>query len=997
MKKRVILSVLFSGLLLCTTILIITILFITGNSVKNEPLDQSIWDSENRFAEIIIDGKFNEKITGFDLVFIFSEGQSVHHLEKVEGKIELKCLDFKNTSGELEYIKLVPVFSNGARGKPISEIEAGKINKADLVSDGHCEKRTSSSSTGDADGRGASAGGGLSLGGGSSTGGGGSGDSDGSGGSEGCKECPAGYVCNRNICKKDSLVNIASHSEISTNLYSPFNERMVDEVMGTGLIQSYYRYPFEGFSFNQTAEFIFDRSVKISRIRLSLPPKDYNIFADTNGDGNYNAEIAKVINGSGGGFWWKEEWPFEVWNISIDAYAIKILGREKLHLMEFEIYAYEEDVPFDWLEKNVLEKNVPMVTIGEIVLDKEHNNNDYIKGMYVEDWMIGFTQFINYRNKNPGFDFKNWNITLAGGSTQSFEGAMNKLRNMSSNAIWIMPCRVKDTYSGPVMWTSNYINNSPDENYLKMITEAFREENVTVFVGDRPYPEVSGNRWPPKEGYTARETFVRGMAEIAESGADGVSVCFDELCHFPHYIGGENGDIGKAISAAEAIKNFSKDVKTITNVQIYKYRSWGFPDLGNMGDIDLLGTEGYFTYDDPYGHWHPAISTKRMIGANPKRKAIITQNTPWTPASNKLFYETFPPVAMWGAIMSTIMHGGDAIVFWRLWYNNHDYNDHIGAGYKMLDTLSSWGGKDATVPSDIAILHSYKSVSTYARPQGWAYYAGNNLKNDRLEEIRGFASEEAVLEVLLKNGYPFQYFISDYPEDIEDLSAHKIIIVPFAYTINTTTLNKLEEAVNNGTKLIILGKPETHNQSIKSTVSSTFSNLTKNPNTIVFNHDILRGKKKKFEQDLVTKLDEILGNNKKLYLQRYGKDIEASLIQKNESEKFLFVTNWENKPNVVDVGILIANGSYEILRRDLNHTRKVSINGKDLLSETDISKFRIEMQPGESIIFYIYPVENNNIIIEPTFSILSYIFNIIRNPISSNVIKNERKNSSNNF
>ncbi len=813
--------------------------------------------------------------------------------------------------------------------------------------------------------------------------------SDGCGGS--CGTCGAEEVCDLGTCKNQTLMNIASFAEIKTNLYGPFNKRLVDGVLGKGLIQSYYRYQFEQVNFNQSMDFRFNNSQKIIKIRCTLPPKDYNILADTTGDGVYDTELKNVINGSGGGFWWVEEWPYEEWNGNVNAYAIKLLGRDSLHIMEFEIYSYKDDINPGLLNSsNELEQGVLSIEEGETVsVSGIGPEQEYLKGMYVEDWMLGLTGFINYRKQNPGFEFRNWNNSLAGG-TQSYQGALDKLRNMSSNMIWIMPCRAEDTYNGPVMWPSNYINGSSQENYLQMIVDAFHQDGVKVFVGERPYPG-----WKPKDGLnlTEREMFVGGMAEIAQSGADGVSVCYDELCHFPWYIGAENGDIGKAVAAADAAKAVNPDIYTMTNVQLYNKRSWGFPDLGNMGDIDLLGTEGYFTYDDPYGHWHPAISTKRMIGANPKRGSIITQNVPWTTADNTLFYETFPPVAMYGAVLSSFMHGGDAIAFWRLWLHNHDYNAHIGTGYKMLDTLSSWGGKEAEVPDEILVLHSYNSVSIYARPTGWAYYAIVYLKHLDdwpLEEIRGYVSEEAVLEVLLKNGYPFHYQISDYGNEVTNLSDYKTIIVPFAYYINSTTLAKLEEAVDNGTKLIILGKPETHNNlidsrnnSVKSTVSSSFDYLINNSNTMVLNDDILHGITPKFEESFLTNLDNALGEDKPTYLNKYGHDIELSSLEKSENEKFLFVTNWENHSVTIDAGINMPDDNYLMLQRDLNETRNISISGKYILTKQDLAKFRVNLEAGEARIFYIYPAGISSISEASSLSIWSWL----KSMLTGNTIK----------
>jgi hypothetical protein len=557
--------------------------------------------------------------------------------------------------------------------------------------------------------------------------------------------------------------------------------------------------------------------------------------------------------------------------------------------MEFEIYAYNGELPTELTHQSLgLEPGIPEIEEQETVdITPPTKEQEFLKGVYVEVWMMDLAGWIK---SNPRNNLSQW---------PSYNSMISKLKNMSANFVWLMPCRsgfINNTYNGDwynseVLWPSDYIEMSSPQNYLQTISETLENDSIELFVGERPYPG-----WKPKPNITEYDMFVGGIKEIAQSGAHGVSLCYDESCNFPS-IWGDSIEMGA--EGGEQAKSLNPNITTITNLQIYKYRSWGFPDFGVMADMDLLGTEGYFTMDDPYGHWHPAISTKRMKGANPKKGSIITQNTPWTSADNTLFYETFPPVSMYGATLSSIMHGGDAMAYWRLMYQNDDYHKHTKTGYEMLDILSSWGGKQAEVPKKILILHSYKSTSIYARPQGWAYYAIVYLKNFPdypLEEVRGFASEEAVMEFLLKNGYPFHYQISDYGDNVENLTDYNTIIIPFAYWINSSTLPKIEQAVNNGTKLIIMGNPKTHqnlvdnrNNSVKSTISPSFDYLINHNNTHVITEDILHGITPELETQLLNKLNENLGEEKPTYMNNYGKDIELGILEKNETEKFLFI------------------------------------------------------------------------------------------------------------
>jgi hypothetical protein len=183
MNRRFVVWWLSFGIIICLVGLLLVLFFVFGEVRRGDLFEGSVWDSENRFADIFIDGKLSEGAVGFDLVFVFADGEIVYYAEKKEGLIEFRCLDFGNASGELMFIKLIPVFVDGVRGDVISEISADKIKKSDLVNEGQCERRTGVSSSGGAVGGGAggglAGGGGLSLGGGSSTGGGSGGSGEG--------------------------------------------------------------------------------------------------------------------------------------------------------------------------------------------------------------------------------------------------------------------------------------------------------------------------------------------------------------------------------------------------------------------------------------------------------------------------------------------------------------------------------------------------------------------------------------------------------------------------------------------------------------------------------------------------------------------------------------------------------------------------------------------------------------------------------------------------
>ncbi|MFA4960583.1 MAG: right-handed parallel beta-helix repeat-containing protein [Candidatus Pacearchaeota archaeon] len=112
------------------------------NQVVNLEIIQegyTAWDSQNKLAEIQIKrGADDADIIGFDLVFVFDDGNSVRHFVNENLEENSKKTYFLNFSefiqGELESIKIVPVFKNKKRGLPLSELKIEPSIQEDLHS-----------------------------------------------------------------------------------------------------------------------------------------------------------------------------------------------------------------------------------------------------------------------------------------------------------------------------------------------------------------------------------------------------------------------------------------------------------------------------------------------------------------------------------------------------------------------------------------------------------------------------------------------------------------------------------------------------------------------------------------------------------------------------------------------------------------------------------------------------------------------------------------------
>jgi hypothetical protein len=244
---------------------------------------------------------------------------------------------------------------------------------------------------------------------------------------------------------------------------------------------------------------------------------------------------------------------------------------------------------------------------------------------------------------------------------------------------------------------------------------------------------------------------------------------------------------------------------------------------------------------------------------------------------------------------------------------------------------------------------------------------------------------------LLKNGLPYNVRFVDYPEDFPDVSNIKVIILPLTYETNDwntlfpqATVEYLQNAADKGIKIIVLNRGGTPNY-------SGYSNLTQSPNVEVIADDLSMGLIPQVENKILNQIFLGLGEDRPTYLNAYGNDIELASLRgtrEHEGSSYLLLINWKNKSATVDVGINIPEGKYEVLMRNINEVRRVRIGEKYIFSKSDLEKFRVNLEPEEAMIFYIYP-EKINIQSAQSYSFFSRITNVLTGKITGRVVSGE--------
>lgn len=412
---------------------------------------------------------------------------------------------------------------------------------------------------------------------------------------------------------------------------------------------------------------------------------------------------------------------------------------------------------------------------------------------------------------------------------------------------------------------------------------------------------------------------------------------------------------------AESAKKKNPDTLTATNIvacESFNNRMrWGaaYDIIGHTADIDYFGTDPYHTMEDSYlGYLKSGATTKALAAGSKKRQSVVTLNFPWGWGGRKkhpLTYEVCPPISVMGSVMNSVMQGGTAFAFWR--YNLsflEGYDKYVEQVYGMLDTMAAWGAKEAAIPRDIAILRSRASEDWWQLKVRKGDYSGN-----RGDEIMGYSYYKWLAELMMTRGYPFELYYQDQPDSYKNLSDFKLVILPFPYSISKKVYTEIEKAANKGTKILIFGKQGETDEIGNAYNKPLLKKLIDSGKAEFISEKIEDvGHFPEFIGRVVKKIDGLLGDSKTLTFNGNGSAVQAGCLEKSTTEKFIILINWGNNEATVDLGIKIPSGKkYSALMRDLNNTTKITINGKDTFSASELKNFSVKVKKNGIKVLYI--------------------------------------------
>lgn len=361
-----------------------------------------------------------------------------------------------------------------------------------------------------------------------------------------------------------------------------------------------------------------------------------------------------------------------------------------------------------------------------------------------------------------------------------------------------------------------------------------------------------------------------------------------------------------------------------------------FDLIGAKGGLDSLGGD----YMDPWG-------IRLLSAVNGWRKV------------NQLFWgwydETKPPILHIAKPLWMLMYGGGSCNYWRFYQLKiYDHTDSVRIGYEIVEDLEGLGVWEARPPKEIAVLSSRRSWDWW---QIRAVYGTlPSPDTDRgISAMLGWFIDEFVNRTLIRSGYPYDWYFIDNPSHLARVRGYRVVLVPFPYSVSDETVKRIAEIAEEA-KVVLFGAMGQTDEWGEPRKTPALKSLIDAGKVVLINEDFMEvcgdGK---FTEKVLGIIDEALGDRNPFKFIHYGRRVDATLLSKNEKEKFVFLINWEEEPSEVDFSIFLPAGKYRVLMRDDVGWHQVILNGRTVLSHNSFKKLRRKVPPLKAEVYYIGP------------------------------------------
>jgi len=226
---------------------------------------------------------------------------------------------------------------------------------------------------------------------------------------------------------------------------------------------------------------------------------------------------------------------------------------------------------------------------------------------------------------------------------------------------------------------------------------------------------------------------------------------------------------------------------------------------------------------------------------------------------------------------------------------------------------------------------------------------------------RAWVVPEIIYEYLLKNGYTFDVFYLDQPDDLAPLARYPLAIIPFAYAVPRAAVAHIEDARAAGARILIFerrGEADAFGERLDAPAFDALIAAGREDGSVVFSETdwAERADSRAFARELAALIDPLLGSHKELDLARFGNRVEAVLAAPTPGERYLSLMNWEDAPARITVGLRLPEGRYGVRTlssADPETFRVGTINGEASPSAGALRRFAVELAADEALTLHL--------------------------------------------
>lgn len=371
--------------------------------------------------------------------------------------------------------------------------------------------------------------------------------------------------------------------------------------------------------------------------------------------------------------------------------------------------------------------------------------------------------------------------------------------------------------------------------------------------------------------------------------------------------------------------------------------------IGHAADFDYMMTDPYVgLHVNLRDHYYVPEVVKHLEGSIPSRRSMVTLQA----ARLRTYQPHLRPVYVYGEAISALASGTDGIYYFTFNIIGNSKTGEQTSNFKNVEitfsamrTLEKWGIEKSSVPSQVALLFSQRS-------QDYAY-----LREDK-EIGNGFEAQEKGNDLLLANGYPYRLYYLEQENDWQDIPGLKVIVLPFTYAISDKALVKLEDHLRAGKHLVILQRmgEADENGEIRSEPSLKKLERLYPKQVSHIPGEVFAGfSDPEYVKQFTTVMNNALGNDKLISLNRFGRDVEVSALQLPDNKMLLFAINWEPGDISIEMGVNLPEGNYRLTERNPDGIQKVTIGNKKTLKAKDLKNFAVSLKEDEFRIWLVEP------------------------------------------